>query len=104
RISVKADVKLPAGWQFGTALDVVSRSADRVEFAPTSLDMLVDSPLCAGGHYTRVDLDPAADVPVYANMVADNPSKLEIKPEQLAAYRKLTKEANVLSTPRPVAR
>ena len=28
RISVKADVKLPAGWQFGTALDVASRSAD----------------------------------------------------------------------------
>src|SRR5919109_2163857 len=69
RISVKAAVKLPAGWQFGTALDVVSPSrcpqprivseassnplppsagegtgwaADCVEFAPTSLDTLVD--------------------------------------------------------------
>jgi predicted metalloprotease with PDZ domain len=60
RISVKAAVKLPAGWQFGTALDVVSRSADRVEFAPTSLDMLVDSPLFAGRYYKRIDLDPAA--------------------------------------------
>src|SRR5439155_752298 len=96
RISVKADVKLPAGWQFGTALDVVSRSADHVEFAPTSLDTLVDSPLFAGRHYKRVDLDPAADVPVYVNIVADNPSKLEIKPEQLAAYRKLMKEAYAL--------
>ena len=27
RITVKADVELPTGWQFGTALDVVSRSA-----------------------------------------------------------------------------
>src|SRR5439155_526768 len=44
----------------------------------------------------RVDLDPAADVPVYVNIVADNPSKLEIKPEQLAAYRKLMKEAYAL--------
>src|SRR5947199_5414727 len=96
RISVKADVKLPAGWQFGTALDVVSRSADHVEFAPTSLDTLVDSPLFAGRHYKRVDLDPAADVPVYANIVADNPLKLEIKPDQLAAYRKLMKEAYAL--------
>ena len=33
--SVKADVKLPAGWQFATALDVAARSAERVEFAPT---------------------------------------------------------------------
>ncbi len=96
RISVKADVKLPAGWQFGTALDVASRSADRVEFAPTSLDTLVDSPLFAGRHYKRVDLDPGAEVPVYANVVADAPSKLEIKPEQLAAYRKLMKEAYAL--------
>jgi len=123
RISVKADVKLPAGWQFATALDVTSRStcphpriesgassnplprgagegtgsaADCIEFAPTSLDTLVDSPLFAGLHYKRVDLDPAADVPVYLNIVADNPSKLEIKPEQLAAYRKLMKEAFAL--------
>jgi predicted metalloprotease with PDZ domain len=96
RIAVKADVKLPPGWQFATALDVESRSADRIEFASTSLDTLIDSPLFAGRYYKRVDLDPAADVPVYANMVADNPSKLEIKPEQLAAYRKLMKEAYAL--------
>jgi len=33
---------------------------------------------------------------VYLNLVADNPSRLEIKPEQLAAYRKLMKEAYAL--------
>src|ERR1051325_4711256 len=123
RITVKADVELPTGWQFGTALDVVSRStcsqprmdraanshslphsaidqsgrtADCVAFALTSLDTLVDSPLFAGRHYKRVNLDPGADVPVYANIVADQPSRLEIKPEQLAAYRKLMKEAYAL--------
>ena len=118
RISVKADIKLPTVWQFGTALDVVSRSTcshprmesganssaadgresvtDCVEFAPTSLDTLVDSPLFAGRYYKRVDLDPGADVPVYANIVADQPSRLEIKPEQLAVYRKLMKEAYAL--------
>ena len=96
RISVKADVKLPAGWQFGTALKVASRSVDRVEFTSTTLDTLIDSPLFAGRHYKRVDLDPGADVPVHANIVADHPSKLEIKPEQLAGYRKLIKEAYAL--------
>ena len=96
RIPVQADVKLPAGWQFATALDVVSRSADRVQFAPTSLESLVDSPLFAGGHFKRVDLDPGADVPVHLNMVADHPSRLEIKPDQLAGYRKLMKEAYAL--------
>lgn len=96
RIPVKADVKLPAGWQFATALDVAARSAERVEFAATSLETLVDSPLFAGRHFKRVDLDPGADVPVHLNMVADQPSRLEIKPDQLAAYRKLVKEAYAL--------
>jgi predicted metalloprotease with PDZ domain len=96
RIPVKADVKLPAGWQFATALDVAAHSSERVEFAPTSLETLVDSPLFAGRYYKRVDLDPGADVPVHLNMVADQPSRLEIKPDQLAAYRKLMKEAYAL--------
>jgi predicted metalloprotease with PDZ domain len=96
RISVKADVKLPTDWQFGTALDVASRKGDLVEFAPTSLDRLVDSPLFAGRYYKRVDLAPGADVTVSAHIVADNPAKLEIKPEQLAAYRKLMQEAYAL--------
>jgi len=96
RIPVKAEVKLPAGWQFGTALEVVSRGADRIEFAPTSLESLVDSPLFAGRYFQRLDLDPGADVPVFMNIVADQPSKLEIKPEQLASYRKLIKEAYAL--------
>ena len=96
RIPVQADVKLPAGWQFATALDVVTRSADRVQFAPTSLESLVDSPLFAGRHFKRVDLDPGADVPVHLNIVADQPSRLEIKPDQLAGYRKLMKEAYAL--------
>jgi predicted metalloprotease with PDZ domain len=96
RIMVKADVKLPTGWQFATALDVAARGAERVEFAPTSLDMLVDSPLFAGRHFKRVDLAPGADVPVHLNLVADNPARLEIKTDQLAAYRKLIQEAYAL--------
>ncbi len=96
RIPVKAEIKLPAGWQFGTALEVVSQGADRIEFAPTSLETLVDSPLFAGRYFRRVDLDPGADVPVFMDAVADQPSNLDIKPEQAAAYRKLVKEAYAL--------
>lgn len=93
RITVKAEVKLPAGWQFASALEVAARGNDRVEFAPTSLETLIDSPLFAGRHFKRVDLAPGADVPVHLNLVADAPARLEIKPEQLAAYRKLIQEA-----------
>ena len=96
RIPVKAEVKLPAGWQFATALDVAAGNAERIEFAPTSLETLVDSPLFAGRHFKRVDLDPGANVPVHLNMVADQPSRLEIKPDQLTAYRKLMQEAYAL--------
>jgi predicted metalloprotease with PDZ domain len=115
QITMKSEVRLPQGWQFGTALEIASRhmcsrtdslaraagdettgAAECVEFAPTSLETLIDSPMFAGRYYQRVDLDPGADVPVIMNLVADNPSKLEIKPEQIAAYRKLMREAYAL--------
>jgi predicted metalloprotease with PDZ domain len=96
QIRVKADISLPAGWQFGSALDVESRQGSRVQFAPTSAEMLVDSPVFAGAYFKRVDLDPGSRVPVHLSIVADSPASLDIKPEQLFAHRRLIREAYAL--------
>jgi predicted metalloprotease with PDZ domain len=90
-------VKLPAGWKFGTALVSTHASGDEVEFAPVSLTTLVDSPLIAGVHYRRIDLTTAADTPAHTmDMVADSEADLAMKPEDLAAYRKLVAETGAL--------
>jgi predicted metalloprotease with PDZ domain len=93
RIQVQANLRLPAGWQFGTALETAGRQGDDVHFKPTDLDTLVDSPLFAGRYFKRFDLDPGGKVPVHLDVVADNPESLEAKPEQIAAHRALVQQA-----------
>ena len=92
RIMTEASVKFPAGWQFGSALEVASRDGDTVHFKPIAYDDLVDSPIYAGKYFKRVDLDPGAKAPVHLNIVADAPKYLEITPEQLKVHRNLVQQ------------
>jgi predicted metalloprotease with PDZ domain len=93
RINVQANLKLPAGWQYATALETSSRQGDDVHFKAHDLETLIDSPLFAGHYFRQFDLDPGAAVPVRLNVFADSPESLEAKPEQIEAHRKLVKQA-----------
>lgn len=96
-ISVQPNLTLPAGWQFGSALAVQSQAAtpqgQQVAFKPLDLETLVDSPLFAGRHFKRIDLDPGARFPVHLNLVADSADSLEATPEQIAPHRALMQQA-----------
>lgn len=97
RITLAPSLTLPAGWDFGSALDVEQRNGAQVNFKSTTLEMLVDSPLFAGRYFKRVDLTPAGtNRPVHLDMVADRPENLVYKPEQLAAHEKLVRELYAL--------
>ncbi|NHZ40671.1 M61 family metallopeptidase [Massilia aquatica] len=96
RIPVQASLKLPDGWQYGTALETAGRNGNDISFKPLDLETLIDSPVFAGRHFRRIDLDPGARVPVHLNIVADNPESLEAKPEQIAAHRALVQQAGKL--------
>jgi predicted metalloprotease with PDZ domain len=93
QIVVEPSVRLPDGWQFGTALETVSADAGFTTFKPVPLNTLVDSPIFAGRYFKRVDLDPGGVAPVHLDVVADRASLLEVKPEQLGAHRALVQQA-----------
>ncbi|GGY52537.1 M61 family metallopeptidase [Pseudoduganella albidiflava] len=93
RIPIQTTLTLPAGWQYGTALETASRQGDEVKFKTTDLETFIDSPLFAGRHFKQIDLDPGAKLPVRLNIVADTPEALEAKPEQIAAHREMVKQA-----------
>jgi predicted metalloprotease with PDZ domain len=96
RISVAASVTLPESWEFAGALDVEARHGAAVRFKPTTLEMLVDSPLFAGRYFKSLDLDPGARNPVHLNVFADSAEMLDVRPQQLAAHHKLVQEAYAL--------
>jgi len=93
RITVQPNLKLPVGWQFGSALEVATQTGASTAFKPVDLDTLIDSPLLAGKYFKRFDLDPGAKVPVHIAAVADTAKELEAKPEILEMHRKMVQQA-----------
>ncbi|AVY68369.1 M61 family metallopeptidase [Xanthomonas translucens] len=92
-ISVLPSVTLPAGWQFGTALETATQSGASTTFKPVDFETLVDSPIYAGRYFKRVDLTPPGGAPVHLDVIADTPASLEITPAQLQAHRNLAVQA-----------
>ncbi|MEQ8935820.1 MAG: PDZ domain-containing protein [Amphiplicatus sp.] len=97
-IKVKPSVRLPKGWSFASALTPQSgkAGASPVAFAETDLETLVDSPMFAGAHFKRYDLDPGGRSPVHLNVVADSADLIEPTDEQLEKHRNLVAQADKL--------
>ncbi|MFH7518943.1 M61 family metallopeptidase, partial [Pseudomonas syringae group genomosp. 7] len=97
QLQAQASVTLPKGWSFATSLETARRDGDTVVFKPISYDHLVDSPLFAGEHYQRIDLDPGAKVPVHLNVFADEAKSLKPTDAQITMPRALAQQADTRS-------
>lgn len=95
-VDVQASVKLPNGWQYGTALTKTGESNGEIQFASVPLNMLIDSPLLAGRYFKEIPLAPEVTPKHYLDMAADAPEDLDIKPELVNAFSKLVLETGVL--------
>lgn len=95
-ITVQASVTLPEGWEYGAALRPDSTSGATTTFEPVPLDVLVDSPMFAGEHYRRIDLDPGGRSPVLLNIVADEASNIAPTDDQIGILRALVVQADRL--------
>ena len=102
QIRVRPAVTFPIGWRVFTALDGQQASAgttagNRLSWAETDYETLVDSPIFAGRHAVRWDLGSGVSLAA----VADEPALLALHPEHLATYRALVAEALALYGNRP---
>lgn len=92
QIPVEATIKLPAGWDYGVALQTVSFVDGLATFKTTSFETLVDSPMFAGRYFKKVELAGGA-APVMMHVMADRPELLEMKPEHIAAHRNMVTQS-----------
>ncbi|MGH9500159.1 MAG: M61 family metallopeptidase [Terriglobales bacterium] len=101
-VQVAPSIQLPAGWKFGTALNLSNDGPDAKNpymkrFKPVSLTTLIDSPLIAGDHYRKIELTKPGDAPVHViDLVSESEASLEMTPADEAAYRKLVAETGAL--------
>jgi predicted metalloprotease with PDZ domain len=92
-LTFAADLTLPAGWKFGTALPVRSAQGARVEFAPAPLTTLVDSPVLCGAHFRHVELTPGDPAPSFLEIAADGEEALAMPDSVVARHAALAREA-----------
>ena len=92
QLTYHAQLQLPAGWQYGTALPCHLETRTSALFEPVSLTTLVDSPVVAGAHYRRIPLKDDAPSNVM-DLVADSAAALALPDEEIAHYKQLVAEA-----------
>ncbi len=94
-----ASVRLPAGWKYGTALPLDSQGgshSDTIQFKPTSLTTLVDSPLLAGEYFRAIDVTGGDAIPHELDLVADSTAALALKADFVEDYKHLVEQAGKL--------
>ena len=96
RTEFAASLKLPDGWKFGTALAGAKIVGEKINFAPTSLETLIDSPVIAGEFFRTVELTPKESVAHSLHLVADTAAALELKADDEVRFTRLVHEANAL--------
>ena len=96
RLDIQATLKVPAGWRYGTALPIASESGDTVQFKPSSLTTLIDSPVSTAAHYRTIDLNPGGMPPHFLHLAADSERALEITPEQVTHLKNLVQQTGAL--------
>jgi len=92
----QANLKVPNGWRYGTALPIRRESGNEIEFQPAPLTTLIDSPVSTGAHYRTIDLGTDLGAPHYLHLAADSDRALEVSPEIIGQYKNLVKETGAL--------
>ncbi len=93
-LSYAASVRLPAGWQWASALERAPPEGPAVQFVPVSLTTLVDSTLLAGRYVREVPLGGTPAVTLH--IAADIPVALNLSAAAQAHYRRLVRETKAL--------
>lgn len=94
QVPVTASLELPEGWSMATALEPQPAGKTRARFSRVSLESLIDSPVFAGRHFSRTELDGSTGV--FLDVFADRPDLLRATPAAIAAHRALVQQAGKL--------
>lgn len=89
-------LKIPSGWQFGTALPVAGQEGNTIEFLPVPLNTLVDSPVLAGKYFRKIELTPGQTPKHEMDIAADSQAALAMPADMEAHFHQLVDETGVL--------
>jgi predicted metalloprotease with PDZ domain len=92
QMRLQANLRVPNGWKYGTALPIAHETGNDIEFQPSSLTTLIDSPVSAGAHYRTIELGQSH----FLHIAGDSDRSLELTDEQIEHYKNLVLETGAL--------
>jgi predicted metalloprotease with PDZ domain len=101
-IPVQASVIVPEGWGIGTSLTPTSPydpehpNGGTTHFAPTTVEMLEDSPVMAGAYFKEYALAPDVTPRHYIDCFGDAPEDVILRPSLLAELNNLVHETGAM--------
>jgi len=96
QMRLQANLKVPNGWKYGTALPIAHESGNEIEFQPSSLTTLIDSPVSAGAHYRTIELGSSLGPSHYLHIAGDSERSIEISDDVIEHYKNLVEETGAL--------
>jgi predicted metalloprotease with PDZ domain len=96
KLTYVPSLRLPDAWKYGTALPGAKQNGNVIDFAPVSLETLIDSPVLSGRYFRVIDLTPGQTPTHEMDLAADSAAALDVPPARIAAYRQLVAEAGAL--------
>ena len=96
-VMVTPSIVIPAGWQFGTALErMTSQAGTATSFKPVTLEQLIDSPVLAGRWFREIPLAPEVKPAHFLDLAGDGPEDIALSDEHIAEFSKLIHETGAL--------
>jgi predicted metalloprotease with PDZ domain len=94
-IQVTASLKTPAGWKYATALPLAKENGETADFKPVTLTAFIDSPAIIGKFFKKITLTEKGALHEM-DIVADSAKALEAKPETIAGWKELIRQAHAM--------
>jgi predicted metalloprotease with PDZ domain len=96
QVTFEPSIKIPDGWQLGTALARASTEGNVTHFDAVPLNVLVDSPVLAGRYFHETPLAEEITPKHYLDMAGDGPEDLKLTQQQIAGFNNLVRETGAL--------
>ena len=90
---VKANLRLPEGWDAGTALPIESRKPGFIQYETASLETLFDSPAVCGQYFREIPIGPKTGTKHYLSLIGDSAASVAIDPKWVVDSGRLVEEA-----------
>ena len=104
-IAIQPTVIVPAGWGIGTSLKPLSSfdpshpTGGTVHYAPTTVELLEDSPIMTGANFREYPLAPEVTPKHYIDFIGAAPADVDVRPEAIAQLSRLVHEGFAMYGP-----